>query len=65
MFCHFEASLVAPLPAGGLLSILLCIAAGGLGLLIWEVLGGLGSEVGREGRWEGCMSCLWSVPLDS
>ena len=42
IFCHFEASLVAPLPAGGLLSILLCIAAGGLGLLIREVLGGLG-----------------------
>ena len=41
MFCHFEASLVAPLPAGGLLSFFLCITAGGLGLLIREVLGGL------------------------
>ena len=48
MFCHFEASLVAPLPAGGLLSFFLCITAGGLGLLIREVLGGL-SVWGREG----------------
>ena len=48
MFCHFEASLVAPLPAGGLLSLVLCITAGGLGLLIREVLGGL-SVWGREG----------------
>ena len=43
MFCHFEASLVAPFPAGGLLPLLLFlrVAAGGLGLLNREVLGGL------------------------
>ena len=58
MFCHFEASLVAPLPAGGLLSFFLCITAGGLGLLIREVLGGLGMW-GREGGKMGgtCISC--------
>ena len=44
MFCHFEASLVAPFPAGGLLPLLLLlrVAAGGLGLLIREILGRLG-----------------------
>ena len=44
IFCHFEASLVAPFPAGGLLPLLLLlrVAAGGLGLLIREILGRLG-----------------------
>ena len=71
MFCHFEASLVAPFPAGGLLPLLLLLrfAACSLGLLIREVLGGLGMW-GREGGKMGgtnvhVLSCLWSVPLDT
>ena len=60
IFCHFEASLVAPFPAGGLLPLLLLlrVAAGGLGLLIREILGRLGMW-GREGGKMGgtCMSC--------
>ena len=60
IFCHFEASLVAPFPAGGLLPLLLVSASLlALGFSSGKSWAATACEAGREGRWEEqtCMSC--------